>query len=87
MDFVIDLDQVREQRRVVPLARAANALLATVSQLSSTGIEADTLLRAMTIALSKVIAETADPDEAARNAESVCRTLPDLVGHLTAKPG
>jgi hypothetical protein len=87
MDFVIDLDQVREQRRVVPLARAANALLATASQLSNAGIEADTLLRAMTIALSKVIAETADPDVAARNAESVCRTLPDLVGHLTAKPG
>lgn len=86
MDFVIDLDQVREQRRVVPLARAANALLATASQLSSAGIEADVLLRAMTIALSKMIAETAEPDAAARNAESVCRTLPDLVGHLTAKP-
>jgi hypothetical protein len=85
MDFVIDLDAVRQQRQAVPLARAANALLATASQLSHAGIETDTLLRAMTIALSKVIAETAEPDMAARNAESVCRTLPSLVEHLAGK--
>lgn len=88
MDFVIDLDKVRrtrEAQHAAPLARAANAFLGTAGSLSQTGIDGDTLLRAMTIALAKVLAEGSEPDQAGRNAEAVARTLPDLVAHLEAK--
>jgi len=88
VDVVIDLDKVRRAREAghaVPLARAANAFLGTAGSLSQTGIDGDTLLRAMTIALAKVLAEGSEPDQAGRNAEAVARTLPDLVAHLEAK--
>lgn len=82
---LIDLEQIRQSRQAVPLARAANAILATASSLSQTGIDNDLLLRAMTIAMAKLVVEGSAPGAAEANGRSVARSLPALIEHLEKK--
>lgn len=81
----IDLEAFRQSRQAVPLTRAANALLAEATELNRSGIDKDLLLRAMTIALAKLVVECSQPGEAAAICRSIAESLPRLVAHLEGK--
>lgn len=82
---LIDLEAFRQSRQAVPLTRAANAFLATATEQNQAGIEKDLLLRAMTIALAKLVVECSQPGEAGAIAHSIAESLPRLVAHLEGK--
>ncbi|WP_207483415.1 hypothetical protein [Arenibaculum pallidiluteum] len=82
---LIDLETFRQSRQAVPLTRAANAFLATATEQNQAGVEKDLLLRAMTIALAKLVVECSEPGEASNIARSIGESLPRLVAHLERK--
>jgi hypothetical protein len=81
----IDLDAIRQSRQAIPLTRAANAFLATATDLNQGGIEKDLLLRAMTIALAKLVVECSEAGEAPTIGASIAASLPRLIQHIEAK--
>ena len=82
---LIDLDAFRQSRQAIPLTRAANAFLLAATEQNQAGVEKDLLLRAMTIALAKLVVECSQPGEASAIARSIADSLPRLVAHLESK--
>ena len=82
----IDLTAIRQARQAIPLARATNSFLALASQTNHTGVDANLLLQAMTIALAKVVVETAEPGEARNIGQQISNSLPALIDHFLRDP-
>ncbi len=81
----IDLDAIRQSRQAIPLTRAANAFLGTATDLNQSGLEKDLLLRAMTIALAKLVVECSQPGQAESIGTSISESLPRLIHHLETR--